>query len=67
MKLLSIGAVKGMKYLLMFTVIIAAISGGWFIIPTAVCLLLGFTMGELYLNGTKGWWVKKKLDHHRRK
>ena len=65
--LFIVGTVGGMKCLSMFAIIITAIIGKWFIIPIAVCLLLGFVMWELHLDGVEGWWVKKKLDHHRRK
>lgn len=55
------------QFLSIFGGVFGAVTGKWFMIPIAVCLLLGFVMWELHLSGIKGWWVKKKLDHHRRR
>ncbi len=46
--------------------VFGVVYGQWFIIPIAVCFLLGFIMWELYLDCVEGWWVEKELDYHRR-
>lgn len=42
--------------------VFGAVSGEWIIVPIAACLLLGFVMWKLHLDGVEGWWVIKELD-----
>jgi hypothetical protein len=54
------------QFLSIFGGVFSVLVGDWFTFPIAACLLLGFIMWELHLNGVEGWCMKKELDYHRR-
>lgn len=42
--------------------VLCVLVANWSMAPIAVCLLLGFVMWKLHLDGVEGWWVAKDLD-----
>ena len=48
------------QFLSIFGGVLSILVGDWFMAPIGACLLLGFIMWELHLNGVEGWWVIKK-------